>query len=216
MSKNISISVLAIAFMIFACSEEPGKLRLSIDDTQLSIKSDPDSPYGRCDSTCVNITFSLINSTNNTLLLYAFNDEILFSVDSLPANCDSTNYTLDNSVLLSLFSESGEFIGFADFTRAFGECIDWERAHNPDLIFRKGSVLIGPGQHLQFVDRVNFQGYRLRTPGKFRIELFYRQVRRSLLDKVLGAEQVRADLARNNAVLFEGCIRSNPVTLIVD
>ena len=205
---------LLLSVFIISCNEKTTEtLGLKIESSEVRISSQSEPRSSPCIKACAELRYKLSNNSTRTILLYNFTGNIQFGYEDAKLNCDSVWAPM--ATWLNLFDETMVFIPI-NLPLVNGGTRYIKMKEKWDLFFRKGMVVLRPGEQKDFSEIINFRDYRLYSPGTYYVSLVYVQHAREYIEYELSPEEIDADLLSNKAILYKGCVFSNTVRLIVE
>lgn len=206
--------IVFLLLCLFGCSpdREKGKLELKILSEEIRIPAEHDSMKEPCAGSCPEIVYSLVNNSDEDLMLYNFKRYFNHSYTGLnEVPCDTI--IGEGFMTLFVFDGNGNInrAGFSthdglDTITHFPERDSFEKAY--ELWFRNSRVIIKPGESMQFNRKHDFRAYNF-VEDTFFIRLSFIQYESWTKD----IPELQEDM--DGSQLFEGCLSSNDVRLIV-
>jgi hypothetical protein len=216
--KMCKLYYLIIAFgCLSSCNNNRnrGSLEFIIDKSELHINHKREKPDELCMYNCVDINFRLKNTLDKNILLYNFNTYFELGEFNESLFCDSIFKSAERFVYVNR-SNGKQVIPSSQIPDSISwkslSSIEKQMELSPSW-FRNTKQLIKKGETIEFTQRINLREFELKETGIFSLKLLYYQ-HDVLLE--LTKEELSQDLKKYEADLFQGCLWSNSVPLIVD
>lgn len=175
-----------------------------------------DEVITKVDSLNVKVTSKFINLSRVNYLLY--NAKAADPSYGRLEDCeDSTSADFGSRIAYGVLNSKGEIMESYhsirdDGTRVAADSLKSFLTHSRNK-WIKDKIVLNSNQSRTVIHSFSLQGFELKK-GKYFIYLFYREG--LFVQEYLGEERIGLDEEESNARLFLGCIKSNPIPLIVE
>lgn len=199
-----------------ACSDKrnTGILQLIALDSAVSISSERERISDACRFNCANLHYALVNQSNFNIVLFNFRRKFqLAEIDAIQT-CDSAWGTAIKE--LHVFDSQNKFLqtdgNVPDSISRSLEAAIRQLEFDKEW-FKNSYEVIRAGETKYYEQQVNFRNYHLTKPGKYYLKILYFQHHPN---HVVASEDIEEILERHDGYLFNGCLWSEVVELVVN
>lgn len=210
---NKVLTFLLLITILHSCkNKDSGSLNLVLIDDEIKIKSFYRGHLQPCLSMCADIRYKVENTSSKNYLLYNFNRNLDHGNIEDSIYCRDIN---ESGIVMFVYQENIQKMA----TFIISDSTNWkpweriqEMLQNEYHWHKSTKLIANVGENYNYVKRVDFWAFDL-VPGQYILKILYYQ---GGVNPYIDQSQIERDEMKFSAEIFQGCLWSNPIKLIVE